>query len=325
MIKGKGFRGALRYNLEKVEKGAAEILSHSFAEATEKMIMKEIQMVRVLRPNLQKYFYHTSINFPPHEKLTGQQMNVIATDYLTAAGFTQHQFIVFQHFDAHHPHLHILANRIGLDGKVLNDSNDFARTEKILRELETKYKLTQVISSKQATKRATTKNEIEMRRRTRQESHKVRLQLIVKEVLSSKPTLTCTEFVRALQSRDVGVRFNIASTGYVSGISYAFKGFVTTGSKLGNDFKWTTLKTRIDFHQHRDRAIIVAANTGMKISPAVENRNSDSTRQRPVESCSPLKWITEAILKDAASDTPSEQLLQNSSMRKRRRKRRRRT
>ena len=65
MIKGKGFRGALRYNLEKVEKGVAEVLSHSFVEVSEKTIMKEIQMVRMLRPNLQKYFYHTSINFPP--------------------------------------------------------------------------------------------------------------------------------------------------------------------------------------------------------------------------------------------------------------------
>jgi hypothetical protein len=35
-IKGKGFRGALRYNLEKVDKGIAEILDHSFASTSEK-------------------------------------------------------------------------------------------------------------------------------------------------------------------------------------------------------------------------------------------------------------------------------------------------
>ncbi|MBA4146090.1 MAG: hypothetical protein C0523_10020, partial [Cytophaga sp.] len=64
MIKGKGFRGALRYNLEKVEKNVAEVLDHSFVDVREKSIMKEIQMIRIMRPNLQKYFYHTSINFP---------------------------------------------------------------------------------------------------------------------------------------------------------------------------------------------------------------------------------------------------------------------
>ena len=142
-IKGKGFRGALRYNLEKVNKGVAEILDHSFASTSERTIMKEIQMVKVLRPNLQKYFYHTSINFPPGEDLPNDKMKQIGLDYLEANGFTQHQFIMFRHYDADHPHLHILVNRIGYDGSVVSDSNDFSRSEKILRELEKKYKLTQ--------------------------------------------------------------------------------------------------------------------------------------------------------------------------------------
>ena len=32
IIKGKGFRGALRYNLEKVDNKVAEVLEHSFLE-----------------------------------------------------------------------------------------------------------------------------------------------------------------------------------------------------------------------------------------------------------------------------------------------------
>jgi len=112
-IKGKGFRGALRYNLEKVNKGLAEVLDHSFVEVSEKMILKEIAIVKVLRPNLQKFFYHTSINFPPAENLSNEVMKQIAHDYLEQNGFTQHQFILFRHYDADHPHLHILVNRIG--------------------------------------------------------------------------------------------------------------------------------------------------------------------------------------------------------------------
>lgn len=165
-IKGKGFKGALRYNLEKLEKGMAEVLDHSFANVNEKSIMKEIQMVRVLRPNLQKFFYHTSINFPPQEEISNELMMQIANDYLKGNGFNQHQFIFFRHFDANHPHLHILVNRIGYDGQVLSDSNDFAQSEKVLRDLEVKFNLTQVPSSKQATIRAPTKDELEMMRRT---------------------------------------------------------------------------------------------------------------------------------------------------------------
>lgn len=203
MIKGKGFRGALRYNLEKVNNKVAEVLEHSFLEVSEKTIMKEIQMVRLMRPNLQKFFYHTSINFPPAEDLSNERMRRIGLEYLSASGFTQHQFIMFRHRDADHPHLHILVNRIGYDGRVLSDSNDYAHCERILRELERKHCLTEVMSSRQARERSITKNELEMMKRTNAPSHKMRVQLIIKDALASKSKLTCSEFILLLESKGV--------------------------------------------------------------------------------------------------------------------------
>src|SRR5260221_12993975 len=149
-IKGQGWQGALAYNREKVNTKVAELLDHSFARVSESSILKEVQLVRMQRPNLQKYFYHTSINFPPTEDIPNDLMTQIGQDYLEANGFTQHQFIMFRHYDADHPHLHILVNRIGYDGKVLSDSNDFQRSENILRDLETRYNLTRVTPSKEA-------------------------------------------------------------------------------------------------------------------------------------------------------------------------------
>lgn len=277
-IKGKGFRGALRYNLEKVEKNMAEVLDHSFTRINEKSIMKEIQMVRILRPNLQKFFYHTSINFPPHERISNEMMTQIAHEYLLANGFNQHQFIIFRHHDANHPHLHILVNRIGYDGKVLSDSNDFARSEKVLRELEKKYNLTTVISSKQATRRATTKDELEMIKRTSTPSSKMQLQLIISEAIKGQSKPTCSEFIQLLGRKGVNVLFNQASTGYISGISYSYKGITITGAKLGNDFKWTTIKTKIDYEQERDRQSILKTNARTKSTHDAAGR---SQRDQP--------------------------------------------
>jgi hypothetical protein len=260
MIKGKGYRGALRYNLDKVEKGVAEVLDHNFVEASEKSIMKEIQMIKAMRPNLQKFFYHTSINFPPNEDLTNAAMIQIGNDYLQQSGFTQHQYIMFRHHDADHPHLHILVNRIGYDGKVLSDSNDFARCEKILRHLEKKYNLTEVISSPQATKRAITKNEIEMMKRTNDPSIKIWLQATIKKVFEDNPRMTTQEFSKALEGKGINLLFNQASTGYVSGVSYGYGDFMITGSKLGNDFKWTVIKHKIDYKQERDLTLIRQVN-----------------------------------------------------------------
>ena len=83
-VKGKSVRGALRYNLEKVEKDVAEILHSSFVNTHERGIMNEVKMMRMLRPNLQKHFYHTSINFPPSENITNALMKQIGLDYLDA-------------------------------------------------------------------------------------------------------------------------------------------------------------------------------------------------------------------------------------------------
>lgn len=263
-IKGKGFRGALRYNLEKVDKGVAEILDHDFASISERRIMKEIEMVKVLRPNLQKYFYHTSINFPPDEDLSNDMMKQIGLDYLEANGFTQHQFIMFRHHDADHPHLHLLVNRIGYDGSVVSDSNDFSRSEKVLRELEKKYKLTQVMPSQEAKVRAITKDELEMMRRTNTPSHKMKLQSIIRKILQDKPGLTTEEFIKALRNNRINVLFNQASTGYVSGITFGYDGVIIKGAKLGNDFKWSSIKSRIIYDQERDRAMIQQINAKVK-------------------------------------------------------------
>jgi hypothetical protein len=251
-VKGRSFRAALRYNQEKVAAGKAELLDNSFINSTERFIMKEVAMVRMQRPDLKKYFYHTSINFPTGENVSNDLMTKIGRDYLQANGFNQHQYIMFRHKDAGHPHFHILVNRIGYDGSVVTDSNDYQRSEKVLRDLEKKYNLTQVVGSRESKERGMSNNEILMMRRTNDPSAKVAMQIIIGEVLKSKDQLSTNEFISKLEDRGVKVLFNQASTGYVSGISYSYQGMVMQGSKLGNAFKWSTIKNTINYEQERD-------------------------------------------------------------------------
>lgn len=289
-VKGRSFRGALKYNLEKVDKGVAEILDHSFAYISEKSIMKEVQMVRGLRPNLQKYFYHTSINFPPNENLSNELMKQIGLDYLNENGFNEHQYVMFRHYDANHPHLHILVNRIGYSGKVISDSNDYARSEKVLRELELKYNLTKVISSKQVKGRAVNKDELEMMKRTAMPSHKVVMQKIIGDILNSEYQMNTNEFISNLNARGIDVLFNQASTGYVSGISYGYRGIIMKGAKLGNDFKWSTIKSAINYDQERDRQTIHETNVRLKSTiDKISVGKEDAQVNRISQSHEPIK------------------------------------
>jgi len=275
-VKGKGFRGALRYNLQKVDQGVAKILDMTFTSGKEDYIMREVALVRMLRPNLQKYFYHTSLNFPPNENLGDEQMNIIANEYLNNMGFDQHQYAIFRHFDADHPHLHILVNRIGYDGQVVSDSKDYQRSEQVLRRLEKQHGLTEVISSRQAQERAMTKNELEMMKRTDEPSVKMKLQVIIKSVLSQKPD--AAQFIQQLESQGINVLFNQASTGFVSGISYGYEGMQFKGAHLGNAYKWQAVKNVISYEQERDRTAIYEANVRTRERQSAGARQSVAGR-----------------------------------------------
>jgi hypothetical protein len=150
---GKSFMGALGYNLRKLElkdpARRAVLLDSNFAEITHQGIKREVDMIRQLRPRLNIYVYHTSINFSPEEvsKLNDQLLLQIAHDYLDAMGFDNNQYLIFRHHDADHPHLHLLANRISFDGDVVSDSNNYKRSEAVLRQLEYRYNLLKVEQS----------------------------------------------------------------------------------------------------------------------------------------------------------------------------------
>jgi hypothetical protein len=231
------------------------------------------------RPDLKKYFYHTSINFPKDENVSNDLMTKIGREYLDANGFNQHQYIMFRHYDADHPHFHILVNRIGYDGTVVSDSNDYARSERVLRDLEKKYNLTQVVGSREAKERALSKNEIVMMKRKNTPSAKVAMQVILGEVLESKNKINTNEFISKLEPRGIKVLFNQASTGYVSGISYSYQGVVMQGSKLGNGFKWSTIKNIINYEQERDRQRIHETNVRSEHAiNQLRRRNQDGNR-----------------------------------------------
>lgn len=268
LVKGKGFRGALRYNLQKIEQLNASLLDSSFVRMNEQDVMKEVAMVRMLRPNLQKYFYHTSLNFPPEEDLSDAMMVKIAHEYLEGMGFNQHQYAIFRHFDAGHPHIHLMVNRIGYDGTLVSDSNDYQRTENILRRLEKKYGLTPVLSSRQAPERAITKNELELVREKNKPSSKQKLQIMIKAITKSKPTTE--EFIKALEKQGVNVLFNQASTGFVSGISFGYEGLLFKGAHLGQAYKWQAVKNSISYEPERDREAISQEN--------IRTRNAKLTR-----------------------------------------------
>lgn len=297
---GKSFMGALKYNLKKLrhpdELLRAELLDTNFTSLDKAQISKEIDWVRSLRPKLNRYVYHTSLNFPVEDKLNNEKLLAIAHDYLKASGYTNNQYFIFRHHDAGHPHLHLLVNRITFDGEVVSDSNNYKKSEALLRRLERQYELSAVAPSTYTTKhidnytskqqtvytdipidsyiakqqdsysnnqlseRASTKDELEMMLRTGRASDKMVLQEKLKFLLSSGRVSNIAQLIREGETQGIGFLFNQASTGRVSGITYFHGNFKAKGQALGNRFKWTELIKVIGYEQERDYKAISQAN-----------------------------------------------------------------
>src|SRR3569833_2763002 len=95
---------ALSYNIKKLRNAdpnkRAELHATNFSSLQANDIKREVEWIRQLRPNLNRYVYHTSLNFSNEEagSLTNEKLLAISHDYLQALGYTNNQYLIFRHY-----------------------------------------------------------------------------------------------------------------------------------------------------------------------------------------------------------------------------------
>lgn len=255
-IKGKSFYGVLSYNQKKVDKGEGTVLETNLSSDKVVMQTKEFNVVRQLRPNLSKAVYHTSLSLPYSDSLSDKEFTDLARDYLEGMGFDDNQYIFYKHLDRDHSHIHIVANRVKFSGDVVSDSQDYKRSEALVRKLELKYSLTVLEKNKESN--VLSKGEIEKCLRTGEAPERLELQRIINEII--KHNLSIFEFEKKLKEKKVSIKLNASSEGKISGISFEYKGKTYKGSQVNRNLSWSKLKTKL-YEQNRIDPIILQ-NTG---------------------------------------------------------------
>ncbi len=152
---GKSFKGCINYCLndkiqepekELVMRNRAEILLFNQCYGSAQELIKQFNEVRQLNPRLSKPVLHITLSLSPGEKLPNDKLMDMCRDCALDMGFENNQFIAVAHLDTAHPHLHIVANRIGYDRRTVIDSQNFQKIAKYCRRMELKYGLKQVLS-----------------------------------------------------------------------------------------------------------------------------------------------------------------------------------
>ena len=255
-VKGKGFRGALDYDLGKE---AGRILDTNMAGDTPRELSAEFGSIRKLRPNLSKAVLHVSLSAAPGEKLSDAQWTDIGRKYLAGMDLTDNQYLITRHTDTEHEHIHILANRITNAGQVISDSQDYQRQEVLMRAIEREYALQQLAPSLQSQRRAPTKGEIEKQVRTGEISTRVQLQQLADA--AAQGCTSYTQYQARLEAAGVQLEPLLQLSGAkLSGLMYRLDGVVMKGSDLGRAYSPTGLARRgVTYEQSRDAAAIRAS------------------------------------------------------------------
>jgi hypothetical protein len=114
------------YNENKVKEGVAECIgAENFPLNAEEMSLKikiNYLLKRMeLNENVKRNSVHISLNFDPAETdLSEEKLLEIAGVYMQKLGFGEQPYLVYQHHDAGHPHLHLVTTNIQANGKRID-------------------------------------------------------------------------------------------------------------------------------------------------------------------------------------------------------------
>lgn len=137
----------LNYNEQKVREGVAHcIAAMNYPKDVEDLTF-ENKLNRMLHQsamneNVSRNSVHISLNFDPSEQLSPTRLAEISEAYMRKIGFGEQPYLVYQHLDAGHPHVHLVSIKIRRDGSRIETQNiGRNQSQKAIKEIEQAYGL----------------------------------------------------------------------------------------------------------------------------------------------------------------------------------------
>jgi Relaxase/Mobilisation nuclease domain len=264
--KGRGFRKLLDY-LDNSEN--AKLIGGNMSGRNARELAKEFRLSRQLNPDAERVVYHVSLSAAKDDIISEDKWCEIGNRYMKEMGFDANQFVIFRHQNTDDDHVHIAASRIRMDtGKVVHDSWDFVRSEKVLRQIEIDYELVQVQGSRERLNRTQSTGQFRRIKREQEEyeagerdtppqpSIKQLFQQTIDKASVDNPQMP--ELIMRLQQSGISVRTGFTRNGKSKGISYEKDGIAFSGTQLGAAYTFPGLQKHllIDYQPKRDDARI---------------------------------------------------------------------
>lgn len=237
----------------KPEKGY-ELLRNGVAGETSTEILREMRIIQDLNQRAVKRTLSLVISPEESEgkKLTDNELKNITKDYLEELGIDpdKQQFIAFVHNEKSHKHVHIIANRVEVDGRLIKDHWIGKKAQWAAHRVAKKHKL---ISAKES-----------MIANLKDKKHQKDLNKVVKKeiikkhefVIKQKPS-SMQEYFKMMNDLDVKVTPTVSMKGRVQGMR--MQDLATK-----NDFKASDV--------HRDLSLVKVMKSGIPYETFEDNK-----------------------------------------------------
>jgi hypothetical protein len=282
--RGRGFRGVLNYVLDQGLKATGdkqpELVSSNMSNALQMSaaeLAAEFGAIRGQRPDIERPVSHWTLSLAPGEHITAEKWDAVVQDFMRGMGMDpkNHQYIAVRHADTEHDHIHIIANRIGIDNKVWLGKFEADLAAKSARGLEVKHglQITSGWGDDEIKQRNVRGREMDQARRTQKTPERMELQAIVRSARDNSKSFP--EFVSTLEMHGVRI-VPSGKTGQVSGASFEYGDQVFSGSKLGDDCKWKPLAAAVSYDADRDAGLVAQLRAAGDLSREARQETIDA-------------------------------------------------
>ncbi|MFI3293410.1 MAG: conjugal transfer protein MobB [Rikenellaceae bacterium] len=234
---GNSLYGALAYNQSKVDIDSGKVLlahkiiENEMCEIDMRTTLQSFNLYLANNDKTKKTIVHISLNPHPDDKLTDEQMTIIAQEYMEKMGYGAQPYVIYKHNDIERGHIHIVTLNVDSTGKKISDSNNYHRNNKVCREIEQKYGLNPAERKKKAETFNFKKVDID------RGNIKIQIGNVIKPIAASYHFQSFNEYRTILAHYNIHVE---ESKGVRGGNSYAgliYYAMNEQGGKASNPFK----------------------------------------------------------------------------------------
>ena len=218
---------------------------HNLCGETPKEIHEEMKLIGDYNSRCKNKFLRIEIGIAPKDEpqMTFKTLNRLALLFAKQMGLDDHQWVAVTHKDTDNLHIHIIANRICLGGRVYDTSFVSNRAARVAEELSRKHGLT--IANEVRSARLHRKAQADPRReRTKLQVRSICYALLEKH--KGKGLSGHSMFLYELHRSGVTIDCMKNKQGKVYGLKFTYDGHSFKASEIGREFGFRTLPKQFE-------------------------------------------------------------------------------